>query len=159
METYHVGLLGLGLFVLLAFFAVISWRRRIVAQEKVLAKPLALRSSCSGNKCFYVATTFANSPLKRVIAYGLAHRGLAKLAVSQDGIQVERIGEFGFFIPFSDLIGTSTGAAVIDRAVENDGLVVIKWKLGTAELESHFRFVDAKLRTDTIAALSSLEGV
>jgi hypothetical protein len=57
------------------------------------------------------------------------------------------------------LIDLGSASAVIDRAVEKDGLVSIKWKLGSQELESHFRFVDASLRSKLLSELSSLVGV
>lgn len=158
METYHVGLIALAFFALLAAFAFFAWRRRILTQERMLAKPSANEGVLGGSKCFYVATTFANRPLDRVIAYGLAHRGNASLSVSEKGLNVERTGETGFRIPQTDLIEVSTGSAVIDRAVEKEGLVVIKWNLGGVALESHFRFVDAKLRAEILSALKTLVG-
>lgn len=158
METYHVGLIGLALFALLALLALLAWRRRISAQELLLPKPFVLETSDAGNKCFYVATTFAARPLDRVIAHGLAYRGHAALSLSQQGLQVERVGELGFTIPASNVIGVSTGSAVIDRVVEKEGLVVIKWRLGSTELESHFRFTDVELREKTLASLSSFVG-
>lgn len=158
METYHVGLIALGFFALLAVFAFFAWRRRMNAQQTLLSKPLASEGATSGSSCFYVATTFANRPLDRVIAHGLAHRGHASISVGEKGLSVERTGEVGFFIPSSDLVEISRGAAVIDRAVEKEGLVVIKWKLGGVELESHFRFVDARMRAETLNALKTLVG-
>ena len=158
METYHVGLIALGFFALFILFAFLSWRRKIKAQEKVVSKPQAIEDSGNGLRCFYVATTFAGRPLDRVIAHGLAHRGHAGLLVTSEGVQVSRTGEVGFLIPSSDLLEVSKGAAVIDRVVEKEGLVVLRWRLGSTELETHFRFVDAQLRSAALAALSSLAG-
>jgi hypothetical protein len=52
----------------------------------------------------------------------------------------------------------TTGSAVIDRAVEKEGLVVIKWKLGKVELQTHFRFVNSELRLEILEALRPLVG-
>ena len=158
METYQVGLIALALFLFLALLALVAWRRRIAVQKLVLTMPVAIDSSMFGQSCFYVATTFSDRPLERVIAHGLAHRGHARLAVTAKGLEVSRTGELSFLIPRADLLEVSLGSAVIDRAVEKEGLVVIKWKLGTVELQSHFRFVDSELRSATLEALRPLVG-
>jgi hypothetical protein len=103
----------------------------------------------------YVATTFADRPLDRVVAHGLAHRGVAFLSITETGVEISRTGEFSFLIPKSDLIQVGSTSAVIDRAVEKEGLVSIRWKLGSQALESHFRFVDAKLRSSSKSELSN----
>jgi hypothetical protein len=158
VETYHVGLVSLAFFAVLGLLAFISWRRRISKQEVLLPSPFEVPDSSVGFKCFYVATTFANRPLERVIAHGLAHRGVAYLLITDSGLEVSRTGEIGFLVPRADLIQVGSVSAVIDRAVESDGLVVIKWKLGSEELESHFRFVDANLRASSVSQLSALVG-
>lgn len=158
METYHVGLIALGIFALFVLFAFLSWRRRIAAQEKIVLKPQEIEASDAGLKCFYVATTFAGRPLDRVIAHGLAHRGHASLSVTTAGVEVSRTGEVGFLIPSADLLLVSKGAAVIDRVVEKEGLVVLRWRLGSSVLETHFRFVDVQIRTSTLEALKSQVG-
>ena len=158
METYQVGLIGLMIFALLALLAFYSWRRRISMQQSVIQKPVEVAGSSAGFKCLYVATTFADRPLERVIAHGMAHRGTAFLLITDSGLEVSRVGEFSFLIPKSDLIHIRSVSAVIDRAVEKNGLVSIKWKLGPQEFESHFRFVDTKLRSRSVAELSALVG-
>ena len=159
METYQVGLIALGLFSLFAITALITWRRRMAVQALLLEVPVGIESSFAATNCFYVATTFSERPLERVIAHGLAHRGHARLAVTGSGVEVSRVGEFGFLIPAADLIEVSLGSAVIDRAVEKEGLVVIKWRLGAVELQTHFRFVSSEFRSEALEALKPLVGV
>ena len=158
METYHVGLIGLAFFAVLVLLAFLAWRRRIARQESLLRKPMELQRPIAGSNCFYVATTFADRPLDRVIAHGLAHRGHASLYVDEAGLQIQRTGEMGLIIPRKDLVTVSTGSAVIDRAVEKDGLVVVRWRLGSTELETHFRFVDSESRSQIVSALQPLVG-
>ena len=158
METYQVGLIGLAIFALVALLAFFSWRRRISLQQSLIQKPAEVAGSSTGFKCLYVATTFADRPLERVVAHGMAHRGKAFLLITDSGLEVSRVGEFSFFIPKSDLISIGSVSAVIDRAVENNGLVSIKWRLGAQEIESHFRFVDTKLRSRSVFELSALVG-
>ncbi len=158
MQTYHVGLIGLGFFVFLALLAFLAWRSRIAKQESLLQKPIETLGSLDGFKCFYVATTFADRPLERVVAHGLAHRGIAHLSITSSGLQVSRTGETSFLIPEHDLVKIGKFSAVIDRAVEKDGLVSITWKLGSQSLETHFRFVDSKSRSGLLSELSKLVG-
>jgi len=156
METYQVGLIALGVFGIFAGIASVTWRRRMAAQQVVLAVPVAIENSLVGQDCFYVATTFSDRPLERVIAHGLAHRGHARLTVSADGLEVSRTGELCFLIPRADLLEVSLASAVIDRVVEKEGLVVIKWRLGALDLQTHFRFVDSSSRSAIIEALRPL---
>lgn len=158
METYQVGLISLALFALFGIIAFITWRRRITLQALSLEIPVGIEGSFSGSNCFYVATTFSERPLERVIAHGLAHRGHARLAVTEFGVEVSRVGEFSFLIPKAALVDVSLGSAVIDRAVEKEGLVVIKWKLGAVELQTYFRFVSSELRLEALEALGPLVG-
>lgn len=153
-----MGVIGLAIFAMLAIFALYSWRRRIFMQQMLIQKPVEVASSAVGLKCLYIATTFADRPLERVVAHGMAHRGWAFLLVTESGLEVSRIGELSFLIPKADLIKIGSVSAVIDRAVEKDGLVSIKWKLGSQDIESHFRFVDTKLRSSSLAQLSTLVG-
>jgi hypothetical protein len=148
--------MALGLFGFFSIIAVVTWRRRMAAQQLVLPVPIAIENSLIGNNCFYVTTTFSDRPLERVIAHGLAHRGHARLAITATGLEVSRIGEQSFRIPKRDLVEVSMGSAVIDRVVENNGLVVIKWRLGQVELQSHFRFVDNDHRSKTLDSLRPL---
>jgi hypothetical protein len=158
VETYHVGLISLALFGVLGLLALVAWRKRAQKQQMLIQKPVEVEQSSDGSKCFYVATTFADRPLERVIAYGLAHRGSAFLSITETGIEVSRVGEFSFLIPKADLVEIGSATAVIDRAVEKDGLVSIKWRLGSQILETHFRFVDAKLRSSSLSELSTMVG-
>jgi hypothetical protein len=158
METYQVGLIALGLFSLFAIIALITWRRRMASQALSLKVPIGIEGSFAGSNCFYVATTFSERPLERVIAHGLAHRGHACLAVVGSGVEVSRVGEFSFLIPRADLVEVTLSSAVIDRAVEKEGLVVIKWRLGEVELQTHFRFVSSELRLEALEALRPLVG-
>ena len=158
METYQVGLIALALFSCFAIIAIVTWRRRVVAQGQLLPAPVGIESSKAQSNCFYVATTFSDRPLDRVVAHGLAHRGHAHLEVTGSGLEVYRTGELSFLIPKADLLDVTTGTAVIDRVVENEGLVVVKWVLGAVVLETHFRFVNSELRAQTLDSLRPLVG-
>jgi hypothetical protein len=156
MQTYHVGLIALGIFSLLGMFAFGSWVLRIRKQEAVIQKPVFLESNPSGQRAYYVATTFASRPLDRVLAYGLAHRGNANILVSDAGVAIYRTGEKDFLIQADQLTGVSKSSAVIDKAVEKDGLVSIEWNLGTTAVETHLRFVGAAERSTVLSKLKEM---
>jgi hypothetical protein len=159
MQTYQVGLIGLALFAILAAFAFLAWKRRVRDQERLLDKPVLIAERTSGHSAFYVATTFANRPLDRVIAFGLAHRGRCTLHSSPSGIDVSRVGEVSFQIPRTALLGVGASSAVIDRAVETNGLITLRWRLGKEEVESHFRFVSDRVQTEALNDLDLVIGV
>jgi hypothetical protein len=156
METYQVGLSALAIFTLFGIFAYGSWVSRRRKQESLISAPQLVEDLGLGETAQYVATVFAGRPLERVVAHGLAHRGKATVLVSSDGVSIFRTGEKSFLIPSVDIKGISQASAVIDRAVEKDGITVILWYLGGTELETHVRFVGASARTTTLSQLKDL---
>jgi hypothetical protein len=48
---------------------------------------------------------------------------------------------------------------VIDRAVETNGLITLRWRLGKEEVESHFRFVSDRVQTEALNDLDLVIGV
>lgn len=156
MQTYHVGLIALATFSLLGLFAYLSWKARMRKQQFLIESPQLLEGADSGQNGFYVATTFAGRPLDRVLAHGLAHRGRAKVLISPNGVSIFRTGETSFLIPASNVLGVNQTSAVIDRAVEKDGLVSIHWMLGPTEVETHLRFVADSERQAILSQLSEL---
>ena len=156
METYHVGLIALAIFVLLGFLVYRSWVSKMRRQDQLIQAPQLLEFSTVGETTQYVATVFAGRPLDRVLGHGLAHRGNATVLVSPDGVAVYRTGETSFLIPAKDVIGISQESTVIDRAVETDGMIAIAWKLGDNELQTYLRFVGASERSAALSKLKDL---
>jgi hypothetical protein len=146
LELYQVGLIAIA--ILLGFIALAAkgWKNREISQGIVLDKPHFTEFTDEGSIGSYVATTFADRPLDRVSAHGLGYPGKARVFVSNAGVQISRSGEKCFLISSSSILGISRTSAVIDRAVEKDGLLSLRWKLGESELESHLRFASAATR-------------
>jgi hypothetical protein len=156
MQTHHVGLIALALFAILILFAYLSWVSKMRKQEKSLIAPQFVEHSGLDENAQYVATIFADRPLDRVLAHGLAHRGKAAISISPSGVSIFRTGERSFVIPSKQLSNVTTGSAVIDRVVEKDGLVSIRWTLGEVELETYLRFVSALERATAVSNLRDL---
>lgn len=131
--------------VALAYLAVRAWRGRVIAHDKLIgdlpdAFNLGQADSFDG---FYVATTLADKPLERLIGAGLAHRGRASVRVSAAGIVIDRTGEATIFIPGAQILAVSAQSAVIDRAVEANGLTALRWSNNGNEFETFLRMTSA----------------
>jgi len=134
-----IGTVLVSLVFVVAAFIYYRIRQRRINQEQSLPRPESAAIGESLFACFYVATVFADSPLERVWAYGLGIRGQAELQHGDDGLSILRQGESSFLIPFSSLISLERGNATIDRGVERDGLVQLRWEFGGQELITSLR--------------------
>jgi hypothetical protein len=143
--------------VALAFTGMwFGWRarRRRQADVPVLAAPPAdLGDIARRDDLFYVATTRADAPLDRIAVRGLGFRARAQVTVAAAGLLLDIAGERPAFIPVADLRGVGRATWTIDRAVRNDGLVFVRWRLGDAEVDSYLRPDDPAGLVDAIQAL------
>jgi hypothetical protein len=155
-ELYQVGLAFIALLLGLVIWAGVTWRKRAKAQDQELAIPRYTDFSDLGESGQYVATTFADRPLDRVSAHGLGFAGKANIMVSNAGIQISRTGEKSFLIPRSSLLDLARTSGVIDKVVEKDGLLSIRWRLGEVEVESHFRFTRSAVRDEVASEIANL---
>jgi hypothetical protein len=155
-ELYQVGLAFVAVFLGVIAWAGASWLKKSKAQDLELATPEYIEFSNVGTNGFYVATTFADLPLNRVSAHGLGFAGKAFLDVSDRGVRVHRIGERSFRIDSSALIDLRRTSGVIDKVVEKDGLLSLRWKLGATELETHLRFANSQSRDEIAQKFSKL---
>jgi hypothetical protein len=155
-ELYQVGLAFIALLIGLIVWAGVSWRKKSTSQDNELATPEYTQFSNAGINGFYVATTFAGQPLNRVSAHGLGFAGKTFLDVSDQGIRVSRVGERSFRIDSSALLDLARSSGVIDKVVEKDGLLSLRWMLGSTELETHFRFVNSQSRDEIALKISKL---
>ena len=156
MTRELIGALAISLVAVVAVLAYLANRSARKAQEHVLIEPETPTSEPSGIECFYVATVFADAPLNRVWAYGLGGRGKCQVLIDGGGIKIFRQGERDLSIPQRQLVGLTSASATIDKAVEKDGLLVIRWSLGETELGTHLRIVSKAQRTFFISEISNL---
>jgi hypothetical protein len=134
----------------------VTWRKRSKAQDLEIATPEYTDFSNFGTNGYYIATTYAGQPLHRVSAHGLGFAGKAFLDVSEQGVRVHRIGERSFRIDSSSLLDLARTSGVIDKVVEKDGLLSLRWKLGATELETHLRFANSQSRDEIALRVSKL---
>jgi hypothetical protein len=155
-ELYQVGLAFAAVLLGVIAWAGVTWRKRSKAQDLEIATPEYTEFSNVGTNGYYIATTYAGQPLHRVSAHGLGFAGKAFLDVSEQGVRVHRIGERSFRIDSSSLLDLARTSGVIDKVVEKDGLLSLRWKLGVTELETHLRFANSQSRDEIALRVSKL---
>ena len=156
LELYQVGLAFAAVLLSVIAWAGVTWRKRSKAQDLEIATPEYTEFSNVGTNGYYIATTYAGQPLHRVSAHGLGFAGKAFLDVSEQGVRVHRIGERSFRIDSSSLLDLARTSGVIDKVVEKDGLLSLRWKLGATELETHLRFANSQSRDEIALRVSKL---
>ena len=131
-----------------------AWRARarrdaaLLDEAPVPAGELIASFSGAG----YVSTTLADAPLERVALPGLRYKGDADVEVHRDGVVISVTGERPVGIAAGRIIGSGTTNARIGKAVERDGLSLLRWRTGPVasagggadarDVESSFRFRD-----------------
>jgi len=130
-------LIGVALLVLI----LVGWRRR--ARQHAGLPPLSVAPELAADDAVfagkYVATTVAGDPYDRIAADGLGFRGSARVVVDPAGLLIERTGEPEVWIPRDDLVGVDRATWTIDRVVEEDGLQLVRWRLGEREVDTYLR--------------------
>lgn len=144
MTQEIAGSMMLALMALSLGLALWGWRRRIVryrGEADALVREMPGSAAELLISSLYVATTEAGDPLERVAAGPLSYRAKARLAVHPEGLVVRIPGEDAVLFPAA---GLQAGRATwtIDRVVESDGLVMVRWKLAGRDVDSYFRIVD-----------------
>ncbi|MEY4019055.1 MAG: hypothetical protein RLZZ590_355 [Actinomycetota bacterium] len=160
MTKFEMAIYTVILVCLVGAFAYAAWKRRQRMQEATFEAPLeALEffgEPIAESKAFYVATTFADNKLERVNAYGLGSRGNGQILVFSEGLLILRTGERPLAIDKTQLTEVTKSTAVIDKAVETDGLLSICWMQDSTELATHLRFVETSSREALIASIESI---
>lgn len=148
----------LGILVLGLIGAWWGWRRRTKKYSHLPPLPSAtdLTGAVLGRfSVMYMATTDRHNPLERIARSPMAFRSKAVLLVRQDGVGLELVGEGDAAISRENIVGVGVATWTIDKVVDSDGLVFIRWKWGPLEVESYFRVVDHP-RDDVISAVQSI---
>jgi hypothetical protein len=122
-----------------------GWRRRarkhdlppLVSAPKVEALPDARLSAGAR----YFGTTVSGDWLDRVVVHGLGARSTARLHLSDEGVDVVRVGG-SFRIPAVALRGARHDQGIAGKVVPPYGLLVVTWQHGDHLLDTGFRLTD-----------------
>ncbi len=149
------------LLVIVAVFGLMAWgwrgrRRRQAHVPAPEAVPADLGEPAAHVEALHVATTLADEPLERVAVHGLGFRASTRLSVYSRGVTLDLAGRDPFFIPVADLRGAGRATWTIDRVVENDGLVFVRWMLGTTAIDTYLRLSDSAASSALVSTLLDL---
>ncbi|PRI12209.1 hypothetical protein [Leucobacter massiliensis] len=121
-----------------------AWRARARRDRGVEAPAAELSGATLLHlpRASYVSTTPEGSPFERVSIPSLRYKGYAELTVLSDGVIIAVTGETPVRIPAGRLRGTGTASGRVGKAVERDGLSLLRWAAGERVLESSFRLAN-----------------
>ena len=152
VPTLVVALVIAGVFTLIW----LGWRRRLKSQDSL---PAPLRpvpeatEGMTGISGMYVVTTLADQPLERVNVHHLGLRTTAEVFVMEDGVVLTLSGVPDLFIPAADIRAVDTASGMVGKFVESGGLVVIRWRLGSVDVDTGLR---PRNHTDTPELISAI---
>lgn len=90
----------------------------------------------------YVGTTFASSWQDRVVHGGLGTPADAVASCHPAGLLVRRQGAAAVFVPAEAVVEARLAPGLAGAVVGAGGLLVVRWRLGEAELDTGFRADD-----------------
>ena len=135
-----------------------GWRNRRMRfghLEGALVRTLPSSPSLLSFDGLYVATTVAGQPMDRIPVGPLSFRAKARFQIHPEGLVVGPQGEAPVLLPSAEGIEAGRATWTIDRVVEPDGLVMIRWSLGGTEVDSYLRIVDS----DTSAIIDTINSL
>lgn len=138
-------LIVLAVIVAAVVLMAVGWRNRRRRQADLgplPTPPAELGELVHSEDALYLATTRAEAPLDRIAVRGLGYRAEARVSIAASGILLELVGESPLFIAASRVRGVGIATWTVDRGVERDGLVFVRWELGDAVLDSYLRSAD-----------------
>ncbi|PXY19187.1 transporter [Prauserella muralis] len=143
MERLLLTLLVVALFALGVYGMWRGWRRQARAQS-VLVPPFPPVPDDRGEPVLettgiYVATTRAGHWQQRIVTRGMGLRGPASLRLYAGGVEVDRTGRPGFWIPRESIVEAATAKGMAGKVMGTDSLLVLTWRLGDVELDTGFR--------------------
>jgi hypothetical protein len=142
--------------IVVVILMAVGWRnrrRRQAGLGPLPTPPAVLGDVLHVEDALYLATTPADAPLDRIAVRGLGFRAEARVTVTASGILLELVGESPLFIAAGRVRGVGVATWTIDRGVERDGLVFLRWELGETPVDSYLRTADSSV---LLAALDAL---
>ncbi|SFB21889.1 hypothetical protein SAMN05216266_106204 [Amycolatopsis marina] len=157
MDRLLLSLLVAAFFGLCVYGMWRGWRRQARAQSvefppfpEVPAQPGEPVLEAHG---LYVCTTRAGRWQERIVTRGAGLRTTATLRCYPGGIEVERVGAPGFWIPRESVVDTVIGKGMAGKVMGTDSLLVITWRLGEEAVDTGFRGDDIDVYPKWIEAL------
>jgi hypothetical protein len=152
---------------IVAFFALcvwgmrLGWRRKARSQS-VLVPPFPEVPEYPGELVLpeitglYVSTTTAGHWQDRIVTRGTGLRSRVTLRLCTGGIEIDRAGAPGFWIPAETLAGVRRDKQIAGKVMGIDSLLVITWKAGEVLLDTGIRGDDVDVYARWIEAISAV---
>jgi hypothetical protein len=134
-----------------------GWHNRTVRQSELPALPPVpgeLGAALLRSEGLYVGTAFATSWQDRVVHEGLGRRAGAEAVLHAGGLLVERDGAEAIFVPTDTWIAARLAPGLAGKVMGDGGLLVLRWRLGDAELDTAFRADNKTTYPAWIAAIN-----
>ena len=136
-------IVGLALVVGLVYWLMRQgwqWRRTLQGGLPALPQPPEdLGEPLLATEGRYHGSTAADEWLDRIVAHGLGVRSKVRLTLTEQGLDVDRVGAPGFFVATDALRGARLDRAIAGKVLPEGGLLVVTWELGDTLIDSGFR--------------------
>jgi hypothetical protein len=153
-------IVGLLLFIALVYWLMREgWKWRGTLQNALPALPAAPEhpgEALLRLKGRYHGSTTAGQWLDRIVAHGLGVRSLVELTLTDQGLQAERTGAPGFYVPAAALRGARLDKGIAGKVLTEGGLLVITWAHGGKLIDSGFRSERAAEHIAWVEAVNTL---
>lgn len=161
--TDRIGwIVGLALVVALVYWLMRQgWQWRRTLQGGLPALPQGPEETGPALLEFegrYHGSTTAGQWLDRIVAHGLGVRSKVRLTLTEDGLDVDRTGAPGFFVPAAALRGARLDKAIAGKVLTEGGLLVVTWEHGHTLIDSGFRSDHAAEHPAWVERINALSG-
>jgi hypothetical protein len=138
----------------------LNWRHRtsrrahLPALSAVPLDPGVALLRASGH---YEGTSFASGKQHQVVHAGLGKRATADATLHESGLVLHRQGAAAtIFIPSGEWVAARLDSALGGgKAMGEGGLLVVRWRLGDAELDTGFRADDTAVYPEWVQAINA----
>lgn len=159
-ERIGLVLVVLAILALATWGMRVGWHRRagahadLPAPPDVPADPGATLAGPFGGR--YLGTTVAGDWLDRVVAHGLGTPSRVQLTVHAEGVVLARGAAPDVFVPRAELVGARLDKGAAGQAFEDDGVLVLTWRLGARTLDTGVRLTGPDRHAPVVAAVGRL---
>ncbi|SHN33966.1 PH-like domain-containing protein [Actinacidiphila paucisporea] len=136
-----------------------QWRRTLQGGLPALPQaPQAAGEALLTMDGRYHGSTTAGQWLDRIVAHGLGVRSRAALTLTAEGLDVDRTGAPGFFVPTAALRGARLDKGIAGKVLTEGGLLVVTWEHGGILIDSGFRSDRAAEHPAWVEQINRLSG-
>lgn len=103
----------------------------------------------------YVGSTIGGNWQDRIAVGDIGHRATAELSLHAEGVLLSRHGASSIWLPSATVDSVSTDSRLAGKVMTADGLLVLRWRVGTAVVDTGFRADDKASYPEWVRAVTS----